>query len=109
MGKADKTKVPVLEEVIVQGNQLSESVDKTLNLLDEDQATLLSQQIEEIIQERLQAVLKQAVEEIKIHLDSVLPLLIDQVLNPNDELNLDDDMEDDDMELATKPVNNEKS
>jgi len=93
MDDADKVKVPILEEVIVQGNKVAEPVDISLNLLDEDQATLLSQQIEEIIQERLQAALMQAVADIKAHLDDVLPLLIDQVLNPIEE-----------TELATKPT-----
>jgi len=93
MDDTEKVKVPILEDVIVQGNKIAKPVDTSLNLLDEDQATLLGQQIEEIIQERLQAVLMQAVEDIRAHLDDVLPLLIDQVLNPSN-----------DVELATKPT-----
>jgi len=98
MDDADKVKVPILEEVIVQGNKIAEPVDISLNLLDEDQATLLSQQIEDIIQERLQTALTQAVADIKAHLDNVLPLLIDQVLNPIDEI-----------ELASKSIDDDES
>ncbi len=77
MKTAKKTTVPTLDDVVVPGKELSEINESPLS---ETELTALEQQLEKMIQTRLQAVfdkaLQQAMTEIKNHLDKKLPELI---------------------------------
>jgi hypothetical protein len=74
-----KIDVPVLKDVVVPGKAIAGKKTPPL-ALSEVQLNILQQQIEEIVQKRLQAVLNKAtqdaVKDIKAHLDKVLPEFI---------------------------------
>jgi mRNA-degrading endonuclease toxin of MazEF toxin-antitoxin module len=71
--------LPVLKDVVVLGKDVP-SNNELPPVLNELQAKALEQQIEQIIQKRLEVVLKkataQAMNDIKAHLDKMLPELI---------------------------------
>ena len=74
-----KIDVPVLKDVVVPGKVIPGKKTPPL-ALSEVQLNILQQQIEDIVQKRLQAVLNKAsqdvVKDIKAHLDKVLPEFI---------------------------------
>lgn len=77
---AQKTDVPILKDVVVPGKTTSGKKALPPVALSEVQLNILHQQIEEIIQQRLEAVLTkathEAVKDIKTYLDKVLPEFI---------------------------------
>ncbi len=79
MRTAKKIELPVLEDVVVKGRDVPKT-DELPPALSEIQVKALQQQIERIVQAKLESVLKkatkEAVKEIKIYLDKVLPPLI---------------------------------
>jgi hypothetical protein len=74
-----KIDVPVLKDVVVPGKAIPGKKTPPL-ALSEVQLNILQQQIEDIVQKRLQAVLNKAsqdaVKDIKTYLDKVLPEFI---------------------------------
>ncbi len=79
MKTVNKIDLPVLKDVIVQGKNIPKTEELPL-MLDEMQTQALQQQIEKIIQTRLEVVLEKATQEaitdVKAYLDKVLPELI---------------------------------
>lgn len=77
-------KIPILKEVVVPGKTLLESEQPVPVVMTDEQMQRLAQEIEGIIQAKLNAALKNAsqavIKEIKAHLDNVLPALIKSVL-----------------------------
>ncbi|HAI69825.1 MAG TPA: hypothetical protein DCM38_10385 [Gammaproteobacteria bacterium] len=78
--KTTKTiELPVLKDVVVLGKEVP-AKNELPPVLNELQAKALEQQIEHIVQKRLEVVLKkatdQAITDIKAHLDKMLPELI---------------------------------
>ncbi len=75
----NKIDLPVLKDVIVHGKNVQKTNELSL-ILDDLQTQALQQQIEKIIQTRLEEVLEKAsqevITEIKAYLDNVLPKLI---------------------------------
>ena len=72
MDESDKIEVPVLEDIVIQGNEIPKSLDKS--------------EIEAIVQvavaTAVQSAVAQAVEDIcKAHIDEILPSLIEQALD----------------------------
>ncbi|OQW95471.1 MAG: hypothetical protein BWK79_02405 [Beggiatoa sp. IS2] len=79
MKASNKTKVPTLDDVVIPGKEVSE-INESSPVLSEVELTALGQQIEKLVQARLQSVfdkaMQQAMTEIKTHLDKKLPELI---------------------------------
>jgi hypothetical protein len=79
MKQAEKIDLPVLKDVVVPGKDVPVT-DELPPVLNEIQAKALQQQIEKIVQARLETALKkatqQAVKDLKTHLSKVLPQLI---------------------------------
>lgn len=77
-----KIEIPLLKEVVVLGEKTTHQQELP-PVLTEIQLKALHQQIETIVEERLQAILKKATQEvvvdIKAHLDTVLPKFISTV------------------------------
>ena len=77
--KPAKIDIPVLKDVVVLGKEVPET-DEFSPILNELQVKALQQQIEKIVNARLEAALKkatqQAVKDINAHLDKVLPDMI---------------------------------
>ncbi len=80
MSKSKKMTVPVLEDVVVLGKELTESATFS-PALDELHTQALQQQIEKIVQSQLDDVLnkvsQQVTKEIKAYLDKELPKLVE--------------------------------
>jgi len=83
MDISDKVQVPVLEDIIVQGNKVT-AAESTW---DANEMALLNQQIEAIVQAQMQIAVEKAVQEMKNYIDEILPELIEQALNAEDENN----------------------
>ncbi|RKZ40845.1 MAG: hypothetical protein DRQ49_07035 [Gammaproteobacteria bacterium] len=79
MKTTKKIELPILKDIVVPGKDMPE-VDELPSVLSDIQIRALEQQIERIVQFKLEAVLKhatkEAVKEINAHLDQVLPKLI---------------------------------
>lgn len=90
MKKSKTADIPVLEEVVVPGSvNFSTEDDDAPLVLTSDQAQNLEQQIEKIVQARLQAVfdkaIQTAVKDIKAYLAKELP----QILATTQQVNTD--------------------
>jgi len=79
MKTTKKIELPILKDIVVPGKDVPE-VNELPPVLSDIQVKALEQQIEKIVQFKLEAVLKNAtketVKEINTHLDQVLPKLI---------------------------------
>ena len=79
MKRVKKIELPVLEDVVIPGKEVPESKELP-PILTELQEKALRQQIEKIIREQLEMVLnkvaQRAIKEINVHLDKVLPEIL---------------------------------
>ncbi|MDM8569164.1 hypothetical protein QUF50_06600 [Thiotrichales bacterium HSG1] len=82
MKKSKAIELPVLNDVVVPGKYV-EKKDDFPSILDENEIEILQKQIDKIVKQRLEISLNKAVDEIsndvKKHLDKVLPDLIKTV------------------------------
>jgi len=86
MKPVEKLDLPVLKDVVVPGKDIP-ITDDIPQILSELQTKALQQQIDQIIQARLEVALKKAtqqvVKDLKTHLEKVLPELIKAAYKKN--------------------------
>lgn len=84
MKTANKIDLPILKDVVVQGKDIP-TTKELPPILNEIQIKALQQQIEKIVQTRVEVALNKAMKEvvtdIKAYLDNVLPELIKSAKN----------------------------
>ncbi len=87
MKPVEKLDLPILKDVVILGKDIP-ITDELPPILSELQAKALQQQIDQIIQARLEIALKKAtqqtVKDLKTHLEKVLPELIEAAYKKND-------------------------